>query len=66
MTSSKTEANVTSNVTADVGSSKDALVDATSNIAAGVLSDEDLSKVSGGRVKTSDRQQKAVLDFVKG
>lgn len=30
------------------------------------LTDEQLSKVSGGRVKTSDKQQKAVLDFVKG
>ena len=39
--------------------------DATPNAAA-VLSDEDLSKVSGGRVKTSDKMQKAVLDFVKG
>jgi bacteriocin-like protein len=42
-----------------------ALLDATPN-AATVLSDDELSKVSGGRVKTSDRQQKAVLDFVKG
>jgi hypothetical protein len=25
-----------------------------------------LSKVSGGRVRTSDRAQKALLDFVKG
>jgi hypothetical protein len=66
MTFSKTEANVTSNITADVRSSRGALVDAASNAAAGVLSDEDLSKVSGGRVKTSDKQQKAVLDFVKG
>lgn len=35
------------------------------------LTDDQLSKVSGGsapmnRVKTSDKQQKAVLDFVKG
>jgi bacteriocin-like protein len=44
---------------------KGALLDATPNAAA-VLSDEELSKVSGGRVKTSDKQQKAVLDFVKG
>jgi bacteriocin-like protein len=30
------------------------------------LSDQELSQVSGGRVKTSDRLQKAVLDFLKG
>jgi hypothetical protein len=66
MTSSKTEANVTSNITMDVRSSKGALLDATSKAAAGVLSDDDLSKVSGGRVRTSDRHQKAVLDFAKG
>jgi bacteriocin-like protein len=66
MTSSKSAANVTSNVTADAGSSKNARLDSTSNPAAGVLSDEELSKVSGGRVRTSDRAQKALLDFVKG
>jgi bacteriocin-like protein len=65
MTSSKSAAHV-SNVTAVAGSSKDARLDSTSNAAAGVLSDEELSKVSGGRVRTSDRQQKAVLDFLKG
>jgi hypothetical protein len=42
-----------------------ALLDATPQAGA-VLSDEDLSKVSGGRVKTSDKQHKAVLDFIKG
>ena len=42
-----------------------ALLDATSNAVA-ALSDEELSKISGGRVKTSDKLQKAVLDFVKG
>jgi bacteriocin-like protein len=39
--------------------------DATRNPVAR-LSDDELSTVSGGRVKTSDRQQKAVLDFIKG
>jgi hypothetical protein len=42
-----------------------ALLDATANVAA-VLSDEELGKVSGGRVKTSDKMQQALLDFVKG
>jgi hypothetical protein len=31
-----------------------------------ILSDDALGTVAGGRVKTSDRQQKAVLDFIKG
>ena len=39
--------------------------DVTPNAIA-VLSDDALSQVSGGRVKTSDKLQKAVLDFVKG
>ena len=30
------------------------------------LTDEQLSRVAGGRVKTADIQQKAVLDFLKG
>ena len=44
---------------------KSARLDAESNVIAAV-SDQELSQVSGGRVRTSDRQQKAVLDFVKG
>lgn len=45
--------------------SPDALVQADPD-AAFELTDDQLSKVAGGRVKTSDKQQKAVLDFLKG
>jgi hypothetical protein len=44
---------------------KRARLDVTPNAIA-ALSDEALSQVSGGRVKTSDKLQKAVLDFIKG
>lgn len=38
----------------------------TSKDASIELSEGQLDDVAGGRVKTSDKQQKAVLDFVKG
>jgi hypothetical protein len=50
---------------ADRAASPDALVQADPD-AAFELTDEQLSKVAGGRVKTSDKQQKAVMDFIKG
>ncbi len=60
-----TEKRTDSNPEANKAASPDELVKADPE-ATFELSDEQLSKVSGGRVKTSDKQQKAVLDFVKG
>jgi hypothetical protein len=51
---------------AERAASPEALVQADPD-AAFELTDEQLSKVAGGsRVKTSDKQQKAVMDFIKG
>ena len=64
MTSSKSPANVTTNIAA--GSSKDALLDATPDAAA-VLSDEELNQVSGGtKAKSAEKAFNAAMAFVKG
>jgi bacteriocin-like protein len=74
MTSSKTDANVTSNATADPASSKDALLD-TTPAAAVVLSDDELNQVSGGtriearpvnKAKTADKAFNAMSEYIRG
>jgi bacteriocin-like protein len=65
MTSAKSPANVTTNIAAEPGSSKDALLDATPDAAA-VLSEEELNKVSGGKAKTADKAYNAMMGYIKG
>jgi bacteriocin-like protein len=74
MTSSKSPANVTSNIAAGA-SSKDALLDATPDAAA-VLSEEELSQVSGGtnvnqdvtvtKMKSATKAHNATMGYIKG